>query len=243
MENPRPRSAFTLIELLTVIAVIAILAAILIPSIGGVREKARTAQGASNLRQIAAALNLFQNEHSKYPGAHYKYPEGHPNEGERINWKQAIAEHLGLRDDDWDAPIFSCPNVEEQWTEDWEGNNPPSYSTNPALIISSSEEGERPLNVKRPSEVVLVMDASTMNNGASDGNLYGISGSFNGFATRAPEQAITIGNYATSPRATPRFRQGGSPGTPGAANVAFVDGHVELIEYGDLKYKHFAIHY
>jgi prepilin-type processing-associated H-X9-DG protein len=186
---------------------------------------------------------MFQSEHSKYPGAHYKFPEGHPKEGERINWKQAIAEHLGLRDDDWDAPIFSCPNVEEQWTEDWGGENPPSYSCNPRLILASSEDGERPLNVQRPSEVLLVMDASTMNGGSSDGNLWGLWLTDN--INRANDP-ITISNYASSPRATPRFRQGGSPGspgTPGAANVAFVDGHVELIEYGNLKYKHFSIAY
>lgn len=46
---------FTLIELLTVIAIIGILAAIIIPTVGKVRESARTAQCASNLRQIQLA--------------------------------------------------------------------------------------------------------------------------------------------------------------------------------------------
>lgn len=48
-------SAFTLIELLTVIAIIGILAAILIPTIGKVRQTAHSAKCVSNLRQIGLA--------------------------------------------------------------------------------------------------------------------------------------------------------------------------------------------
>ncbi|MEC7487460.1 MAG: prepilin-type N-terminal cleavage/methylation domain-containing protein, partial [Verrucomicrobiota bacterium] len=52
-------SAFTLIELLTVIAIIGILAAILIPAVGAVRQKASQAKSSSNMRQIALAYNNF----------------------------------------------------------------------------------------------------------------------------------------------------------------------------------------
>lgn len=54
--NKKDHSAFTLIELLTVIAIIGILAAILIPVVGAVRESARNAQCVSNLRQIGMAF-------------------------------------------------------------------------------------------------------------------------------------------------------------------------------------------
>ncbi|AHF89369.1 type II secretion protein [Opitutaceae bacterium TAV5] len=53
------RSAFTLIELLTVIAIIGILAAIIIPTVGKVRDTARSAQCLGNLRQIGAAARLY----------------------------------------------------------------------------------------------------------------------------------------------------------------------------------------
>lgn len=57
MRNPcQSKKAFTLIELLTVIAIIGILAAILIPVVGAVRESARNAQCMSNLRQIAIGI-------------------------------------------------------------------------------------------------------------------------------------------------------------------------------------------
>ena len=52
-------AAFTLIELLTVIAIIGILAAILIPTIGAVREKAQRAVDANNLREIVKAAMIY----------------------------------------------------------------------------------------------------------------------------------------------------------------------------------------
>lgn len=63
MNTPtRPRSAFTLIELLTVIAIIGILAAILIPVVGSVRESARGAKCSSNMRQIGQGLLMYASE-------------------------------------------------------------------------------------------------------------------------------------------------------------------------------------
>lgn len=51
--------AFTLIELLTVIAIIGILAAIIIPTVGAVRKTARSAQALSNIKQIGVATLLY----------------------------------------------------------------------------------------------------------------------------------------------------------------------------------------
>jgi prepilin-type N-terminal cleavage/methylation domain-containing protein len=53
------RSAFTLIELLTVIAIIGILAAIVIPTVGTVREKAEKAVDSNKLREILKAAQIY----------------------------------------------------------------------------------------------------------------------------------------------------------------------------------------
>ncbi|AHF89649.1 prepilin-type N-terminal cleavage/methylation domain-containing protein [Opitutaceae bacterium TAV1] len=67
------RQAFTLIELLTVIAIIGILAAIIIPVTAKVRQSARAAQCQSNMRQIALAVILHANEqrNNTLPGPLY----------------------------------------------------------------------------------------------------------------------------------------------------------------------------
>ena len=58
------RQAFTLVELLIVIAVIAILAALLFPALAAGQQKAKQAGCLSNLRQIGIAMNLYASDYS-----------------------------------------------------------------------------------------------------------------------------------------------------------------------------------
>jgi len=75
-------SAFTLIELLVVIAIISILAAILFPVFQTVREKARSASDASNLKQIALAWVMYTQDGDEMSvpsglvGKTYSNPDG-----------------------------------------------------------------------------------------------------------------------------------------------------------------------
>jgi len=60
-----PHRGFTLIELLVVIAIIAVLAAILFPVFARAREKARASTCSSNQRQLAAAVQMYAQDHEE----------------------------------------------------------------------------------------------------------------------------------------------------------------------------------
>ena len=63
------KKAFTLIELLVVIAILGLVVALLFPAMGRVREGARRAQCANNLRQHGIAWVLYLDNHDeRFPG-------------------------------------------------------------------------------------------------------------------------------------------------------------------------------
>ena len=79
------RNSFTLVELLVVVAIIAVLAAMLLPALSSAREKARRASCTTNLRQVGTALEGYLGDYSGY------LPSGHAWNGgpELRSWSQA----------------------------------------------------------------------------------------------------------------------------------------------------------
>ena len=67
MKTTKKKTGFTLVELLVVISIISILAALLMPAIQAAREAARRTQCLSNQRQVAFALQNFEHTRGSFP--------------------------------------------------------------------------------------------------------------------------------------------------------------------------------
>ena len=104
--------AFTLIELLTVVAILGILIAIAVPVLGGARARARALTCLANLRTLGQGVALFsQDNKGRYPRSlHSAGAHGEPG------WAVSIAPYIGAASStntaDWTTVFnrhYRCP--------------------------------------------------------------------------------------------------------------------------------------
>jgi prepilin-type N-terminal cleavage/methylation domain-containing protein len=196
-----PKRAFTLVELLVVIAVIAILAALLLPALSRAKEQAYTVVCKSNLRQLGIALANYTSDFGAYPF----YGEFASGPGRTHNyWQELLQPYSGAT---WDLDLFKgranassrlhlCPGYArlepiynpqevEQWdfahamgayAYNWKGVWNPYSQWFLGLGGASDPSGAlraptRESEVLRPSDMVAVSDAPLGATYAAD--LYG----------------------------------------------------------------------
>lgn len=146
---PNQRLAFTLIELLTVIAIIGILAAILIPTVASVRDSAKSSVCVSNLRQIGLAASIYAlDNNDRLPNA---------GTGTDPEWARTLADYISVPHTEV-ASIFVCPSVTVPVQ--------PSSNQNDVVVTYGMHGGLMPRGqpavslgqIERPTDVILAAD-------------------------------------------------------------------------------------
>jgi prepilin-type N-terminal cleavage/methylation domain-containing protein/prepilin-type processing-associated H-X9-DG protein len=223
----RARSAFTLIELLVVVSVIALLIAILLPSLKRSREVTRSAVCLSNLRQFAIASHAYAHTFKdRYPIAQYSETGGTmtvsrawdvtTESGWQLGpsgWVNATKYRPGVL---WTGAetieeVHQCPSLRPDG-DSWTGYEFTGYNYNTSYI--GKGENEQPTDtparigdVKHPSETALF----------GDGEYYGGMNKF----MRAPFADLTnggdTGEQASAGTQAYRHLE--------RTNVVFSDGH------------------
>jgi prepilin-type processing-associated H-X9-DG protein len=113
-------SAFTLVELLVVIGIIALLVAMLLPALQRAREQANTVRCLANLRQIGNAIVMYANANRGFlvPGSHMEPGDA----AERDDWSTILVNtrHLpapeqgpsinNIGESSYGDSVFRCPS-------------------------------------------------------------------------------------------------------------------------------------
>ncbi|MBR6470189.1 MAG: type II secretion system protein [Victivallales bacterium] len=133
------KKTFTLIELLTVIAIIAILAGLLLPAVNKARIRAQSASCLGNLRQLVQGALLYANDWKSFVpfsyggraqnGTHtatvmnpWGAPQGKSDKAEGHWWKRSTDEEISDSNKSWaggiyaltkEPGIFRCPTAKE----------------------------------------------------------------------------------------------------------------------------------
>ena len=97
LKSFRKQEGFTLIELMIVVAIIGILAAIAIPNFIQYQMRSRTSEAKTNLSAIKTANLAFQAENRCYLSSALLVPAAIPNNGALVGWTPAAALSSGVQ--------------------------------------------------------------------------------------------------------------------------------------------------
>jgi prepilin-type processing-associated H-X9-DG protein/prepilin-type N-terminal cleavage/methylation domain-containing protein len=168
------RVGFTLVELLVVIAVIAILVAMLLPVVRVVKQQAKAVMCKSNLKQLSTALTVYENENGIFPNGFddlshqveppYGYPGTASCDKQGWWWFHFLAGTLGKNVEK--GTVFWCPSRSTEDPFVLCGN----YGVNRSICkdapgitgVIGSEFVGKPLGldqIRRPAQTLLVIDS------------------------------------------------------------------------------------
>jgi len=149
------KHAFTLVELLVVMAIIAILAALLLPALGRAKDKARRTECTGNLRQVNLAIRLYADDHSDSLPV-LPDPNPYPN-GVGAYYKQLVKSYLGLTGPaSPEEKVFICPadrTVCTQLTHAFTSYTFNGYETAPDTLPRIT--GQKLSRIRKPATAVM----------------------------------------------------------------------------------------
>jgi prepilin-type N-terminal cleavage/methylation domain-containing protein/prepilin-type processing-associated H-X9-DG protein len=226
----RPRGGFTLVELLVVVAILALLAGMLFPVLARAREQAHRAQCTSNLQQIARAFAVYAEDYDdRLPSD--AAADVYSLEAVRKIWFWKIVPYLKS------TGVFHCPADPirtaqraflDALPEYWDGPDVPalSYGANWNLLWQS--EMGNPMVARGallyPSETLLVSDCTEP---WAFGPVYidpaGVRWSHMAYANGPP-----LNGFRDEPRHGGRSGMGHERHGTGSL-IAYVDGHVAFM--------------
>ena len=109
LRQPRRQRAFTIVEMLVVISIIAVLAALLLPAVQAAREAARRMQCSNNLKNLCLATQQFESAKNQLPASRtflsipgtssIKYkPDSWTRSGHYVSWVHQLLPYLEKSD-------------------------------------------------------------------------------------------------------------------------------------------------
>jgi general secretion pathway protein G len=125
--QPRRRHAFTLIELLLVLVILGILAAVVVPKFSGRTEQARVTAAQSQISTFGTALDAFEVDNGFYPKGKAGLDDLVLAPANAQNWKGPYIKAQTTPADPWgNAYLYECPGR----------HNPSSYD-----LMSTGPDG------------------------------------------------------------------------------------------------------